>query len=274
MLSGDATITANRIEFAQTGSTITAIASDYAGAAGANPTITTFDELWGFTSERAHRLWDEMVPPPTRRLACRLTVTYAGFEGESELLEGIYKRGIAGGQIAPDLYAAGGLLMYWTHDFTAPWQTEEWRSEMREAHRPNAYLRQIENRWVTSEESFIPIEWYDRCVDPAATPLFADRRLRVWAGVDASVKRDSTAIVLATYDRDSRKVRLVTTGSSGRARRTHSISRRRSSRHCSTWRSASISSRSGTTRTKWPRPLSGSSRSGCRWSNFPRRRAT
>jgi hypothetical protein len=166
LLAGDAIVTANKIVFTSTGATITAIANDYAGAAGANPTISVFDELWGYTSERAHRLWDEMIPPPTRKIACRLTTTYAGYEGESELLEGIYKRGIAGEQIAPDLYAAGGLLLYWTHDFTAPWQTEEWRAQMREQHRPNAYLRQIENRWVTTEDSFIPLEWFDRCVDP------------------------------------------------------------------------------------------------------------
>jgi hypothetical protein len=208
LLSGDAVVTANKITFLATGSTITAIASDYAGAAGANPTITVFDELWGYTSERAHRLWDEMIPPPTRRIACRLTVTYAGHEGESELLESIYRRGIAGEQIAPDLYVAGGLLMFWTHDFTAPWQTEEWRAQMRDMHRPNAYLRQIENRWVTTEDSFIPIEAWDACVDPAARMVLTER-LPVWVGVDASVKRDSTAIVACAYDRASRKVRLV-----------------------------------------------------------------
>jgi hypothetical protein len=86
--------TASRIDFPETGASITAIASDYAGAAGANPTISTFDELWGYTSERSDRLWDEMVPPPTRKIACRLTTTYAGFSDESELLEGLYKRGL------------------------------------------------------------------------------------------------------------------------------------------------------------------------------------
>jgi hypothetical protein len=35
-----------------------------------------------------------MIPPPTRKIACRLTTTYAGFEGESELLETIYQRGL------------------------------------------------------------------------------------------------------------------------------------------------------------------------------------
>ncbi len=62
MLRRAATITANRVTFASTGATITALASDYAGAAGSNPTIVCFDELWAYTSERARRLWDEMIP--------------------------------------------------------------------------------------------------------------------------------------------------------------------------------------------------------------------
>jgi len=97
-------ITASKIQFTSTGATITAIASDYAGAAGSNPTISVFDELWAYTSERSMRLWDEMVPVPTRKISVRLTVTYAGFTGESKLLEDLYKRGIQGEQIAPDLY--------------------------------------------------------------------------------------------------------------------------------------------------------------------------
>jgi phage terminase large subunit-like protein len=202
-------VTADKITFLSTGAMISAIASDYVGAAGANPTVTVFDELWGYQSERSHRLFDEMVPVPTRKIACRLTVSYAGFEGESELLEGLYKRGMAGRQLAPDLYAAGGLLLYWTHRFTAPWQTEEWREQMREQLRPNAYLRLIENRWVTTESSFVDPTWWDACTDPDTSPQLGDRELPVWVGIDASTKRDSTAIVACTYDRDLNKVRLV-----------------------------------------------------------------
>jgi phage terminase large subunit-like protein len=99
-----AKITNNVITFPSTGATITALASDYASAAGANPTITVFDELWAYTSERSRRLWDEMVPVPTRKISVRLTVTYAGFEGESKLLEDLYKRGLAGEEVAADLY--------------------------------------------------------------------------------------------------------------------------------------------------------------------------
>src|SRR5262249_1531307 len=64
------------ITFPSIGATIRAIAADYAGAAGGNQNIAVADELWAFTSERARRLWDEMIPPPTRKIACRLTVTY------------------------------------------------------------------------------------------------------------------------------------------------------------------------------------------------------
>jgi phage terminase large subunit-like protein len=207
LLRDSAKITVNKIEFPSTGATITAIASDYAGAAGANPTITVFDELWAYTSERSQRLWDEMVPVPTRKVSMRLTVTYAGFEGESELLESIYKRGLTGEEIAPDLYCGDGMLMYWTHKPPAPWQTPEWLSQMRQQLRPNAYLRLIENRWVTSESTFVDMDWFDACVDPELSPVLADPHLSVWLGVDASVKRDSTAVVACTFS--DGKARLV-----------------------------------------------------------------
>jgi phage terminase large subunit-like protein len=209
LLAQDAKVAIGKITFPSTGGTISAIPSDYSTAAGANPTIAVFDELWGFASERDHRLFDEMVPPPTRRLACRLTVTYAGYEGESVLLEALYKRGIAGEEIASDLYAAGGLLLYWTHEFSAPWQTEEWREEMRAALRPNAFLRLIENRWVSSESTFLDMDWWDASVDPEARPEVTGDGSPVWVGVDASTKRDSTAIVACSYDWDLRKVRLI-----------------------------------------------------------------
>jgi phage terminase large subunit-like protein len=210
LFSDDVQITAKQVLFVATGSTITALANDYAGSAGANPTITVFDELWGYQSERSNRLFDEMVPPPTRKIAARLTVTYAGYTGESTLLEGLYNRGKAGEELAPDLYAAGSLLMFWTTRFTAPWQTDEWREQMREQLRPNAYLRLIENQWVSGESSFIEMAWWDACVDPEARPVLADPGLSIFVGVDASVKHDATAIVACSYDRETKAVRLVT----------------------------------------------------------------
>jgi phage terminase large subunit-like protein len=80
---------------------------------------------------------------------------------------------------------------------------------MRAQLRPNAYLRHVENRFVTSESNFIPIEWFDACVDSELRPELTDPRLPVWIGVDASTKRDSTAIVCATFSQAAKTVRLV-----------------------------------------------------------------
>ena len=251
---------------------IAAIASDYAGAAGANPTITVFDELWGYARESASRLWDEMIPPPTRRIACRLTVSYAGFLGESDLLEGLYKRGMAGEVLAPDLYSAGGLLCFWTHEFTAPWQTEAWREQMREASRPNAYLRQIENRWVTSESPFIDMDWWDACTDPEWTPRLNAGFWEVFIGVDASVKRDSTAVVTVAWEMMRSGCGLLHTGFFSRVWRSRWTSRARSRRPFGSGNPAIGRARSGSTRIRCRRARSGWCRPGCRWSSFRRRR--
>jgi hypothetical protein len=42
-----------------------------------------------------------MIPPPTRKISCRLVVTYAGFSGESVLLEELYRRGMALPEVGP-----------------------------------------------------------------------------------------------------------------------------------------------------------------------------
>jgi phage terminase large subunit-like protein len=209
LLARDCKITASRIEFPNIRAVIQAIGSDYASAAGANPVISSFDELWAFTSERSRRLWDEMVPPPTRKIGVRLTTTYAGFSGESTLLEELYRRGLAQPEIAPNLYAGDGLLMAWHHEPIAPWQTQTWVSEMRRSLRKNQFLRMVENRFVHSESSFIDLQWWDECCDPQAHPLLADNVLPVFVGVDASVKRDSTAIVVCAWNREHKRVRVI-----------------------------------------------------------------
>jgi phage terminase large subunit-like protein len=101
------------------------------------------------------------------------------------------------------------MLMFWTHSPVAPWQTPEWLDQMRAQMRPNAFLRMIENRFVSSESTFVPMEWWDACIDSAARPIVADKALPVWVGLDASLKRDQTAVVAVTWDQASKQVRLV-----------------------------------------------------------------
>jgi phage terminase large subunit-like protein len=243
LLRDSAKITANKIEFPSPGATITAIASDYAGAAGSNPTVSCFDELWAYILERAYRMCDEMVPPPTRKVALRLTVTYAGFEGESVLLESLYKRATEGEEIGPSLYRAPGLLAAWHHEPVAPWQTPAWIEQVRAQLRPNAYLRQIENRFVTNESSFIDMDWWYACTD-VFRRMLTNPSLPVWVGVDASVKRDSTAIVAATFDHKAGKSDSSGIEFFSHRTRNRSTLRRRSSAHCSSSGDASMCAKS------------------------------
>ena len=192
------------------GAVIIAIPANYASAAGSNHVIAVFDELWAYISERSRRLFDELVPPPTRRIACRLTVTYAGFEGESALLEELYRRGLHQPQVAPNLYAGDGILMFWSHEFVAPWQTDAWRAQMRRSLPLNQYLRMIENRFVSSESPFMDMAVWDKCEDQQLGHAVTDPGLPIWIGIDASIKHDSTAIVATTWDHERQQVRLVT----------------------------------------------------------------
>ena len=210
LLRREARVTADCITFAAFHhATIRTLASNYATVAGANPTISCFDELWAYTSERSQRLWDEMVPSPLRPISLRLTVTFAGFEGESLVLEALYKRGLAQQKVAPNLYAGDGLLMAWHHLPIAPWQTDSWLAEMRKAMRPNQYIRQVENRFVSTESTFVDMTKWDACVRPDLRPVIEDKTMWCWVGVDASFKHDSTAIVGVTWDRKSKQVRQL-----------------------------------------------------------------
>jgi hypothetical protein len=210
LLKSEAKITADKITFPAIGATITAVASDFAGAAGGNANVASFDEAWAYSSERSRRLWDEMVPPPTRKIALRLTTTYAGFEGESTLLEELLKRGTAQPLVGKDLYAGDGILCFLTHEPIAPWQTQSWLGQMRQQLRANAFIRMIENRFVTTESVFVDMDWYDRCVDSALRPeLMGGTMMPVWIGVDASTKHDSSAVVAVTFDDKTNRVRLV-----------------------------------------------------------------
>jgi phage terminase large subunit-like protein len=184
------------------GTLILPIASDYKGAAGSRHSLVVYDEIWGFESEKARRLYEELTPPPTEHSAWILIVSYAGFLGESDLLQSIYDRGMSGKRVDDQLecYQSDELFMFWSHTPRQPWQNEKYYSEQKRILRPAQYSRLHENKWVSSESRFINPGIFDACVSPGLRP---DTSGALFIGIDASVKHDSTALVIVKYSENS-----------------------------------------------------------------------
>jgi phage terminase large subunit-like protein len=208
-----------KITFA-TGTTIRAIASEYAGAAGSNHGLTLWDEIWAGTTENYRRLWDELTPVPTRLNSIRLVFSYAGFEGESKTLRDLYLAGVdaaehpegRGERIDEDLpiyrskESAGlNLVTFWSHECRMPWQTAAWLERQKQDHiskgRVSTWLRLFENRWVSGESAFITAALWDACVDPDRAPLAPNKAIKIWVGVDIGIKSDTTGVVAVTRER-------------------------------------------------------------------------
>lgn len=90
----------------RTGSVIKAVAVDAKGEAGGQQSLTIWTELWGAETTEAKRFWDEMPPIQTVPDSMRLVETYAGYDGESELLQSIYNTGMEGRQLTAGELAA------------------------------------------------------------------------------------------------------------------------------------------------------------------------
>ncbi len=86
------------------GTTLTSMAAMHANIAGANPYASGWTELWGYEHEKEMRAWHEMTPPPTIRDSMRIVDTYAGYEGESGLLNRIEDQAKAAGRLHTDGY--------------------------------------------------------------------------------------------------------------------------------------------------------------------------
>lgn len=203
-----------------------ALAGDYEGAAGGNPTGTFWTELWAFVSERFVRLWDELTPVPTRERSFRFVETYAGFIDESKLLYDLYRRAVrAGDRLTRDdlekyaepgtdpwpypddppfyINKQAGTLTYWDDGKAAqtrmPWQTSDrgraYYREQEQTERPESYQRLHLNYWVSRVQTFIqPAQWA-ACKGPLPEGVALPANWPVVVAVDGSVNSDCTAAV-------------------------------------------------------------------------------
>jgi hypothetical protein len=198
------------------GTIIKAIPNNYAGEAGANYGLTLWSELWAYTLERSQRLFEELVPVPTRKNSMRWIETYAGFEDESKLLLDVFLRvfkdtseselqpeaelieelkdPVTGAQLPCYRRRDMGMFMFWDHERRMTWQLGErgdsYYAEQKAKERPATYIRLHENRWQKSEGTFIPEAWLVR-----SQRIDGPTWERMIVACDASKSGDNTALV-------------------------------------------------------------------------------
>jgi len=217
------------------GTIIQVLTRNYTSNAGGRHALVVFDELWGGTSDDDYRRYDEMTPVPMIPHSLQLITSYAGFYGESQLLYDIYLNSVGKEEIEdgkgekvteledlPCYHNGDAYFAYWDHEPRMPWQTEEYYRKQATTLRDSAYVRLHENRWVTSNEMFFPIEWWDMSIEafteycrnwleshdkPVKEPQSADywvdhpyRKNPVYVAIDTGMKHDCTAVVGVTTD--------------------------------------------------------------------------
>lgn len=183
------------------GAFIEAVPVDPTGEAGANPTASIWSEMWGFRLSAKERLWSEFTIPPTRfGRAIRWVESYAGYTGESPVLEQLYHEGVTEGKHHPDfpdlpVYVndRARLFCYWDHEPRMPWQTDAYYQAEAALLHPSEFQRIHRNEWVSAIGQAIAVESWDRCYDPNMPPLMPSEPIVL--GLDAGVSSDCTALV-------------------------------------------------------------------------------
>ena len=185
---------------------IESIPIDPSGEAGSNADLVVFSELWGAHEEGQTRMWTEMTTPPNKfGRSLRWVETYAGYSGESLLLEQLYdgcvKHGewldLGLGDLEVYVNKQARMLCLWNTRPRLSWQKPDYYSEQEAILPPNEFLRIHRNQWVSSTAEFIPKEWWDAChfsQHGLKEMLLPTSKTPCVFGVDAGVSNDHFGI--------------------------------------------------------------------------------
>lgn len=209
---------------------IEAIPVDPSGEAGGNDDMIVFSELWAAKNDLAKRMWTEMTLSPTKMgKSFRWVETYAGFDGESPLLEQLYHQGVKEGfapewawDIVPPLPVfenlPARLILMWNDEPRLPWQTHAYYAQEEAVLTPSEFSRVHRNQWAGSNQAFVPIEWWDACLHREITP---NKDESMVIAMDAAVSNDLFAVVgVAGVDGENYRVAY---SNAWKARKGHKI---------------------------------------------------
>lgn len=177
---------------------IEAVPVDPQGEAGGNDDLICFSELWAAKSKAAIKMWTEMTLSPTKfKKSFRWIETYAGYVGESPLLEPLYEGVVMRGERLAGEYPIfvdrrARVIALWNTEPRLSWQTPEYYEQEAGALFPPEFRRVHRNEWVSPTSAFVAPEWWQGCAG-TNPPLPKDYPL-VFAA-DAGITSDQFALV-------------------------------------------------------------------------------
>ncbi len=211
-------VTQHAVKF-KNGSVIESVPVDPSGEAGGNDDLVEWTELWAANGQPHQKMWSEMTLSPLKYgRSFRWTDTYAGYTGESPILEQLYQTGVKEGRKL-DLRASGApkdlevfandaarLFVLWNTEPRLPWQTPEYYAQEQASLTESEFLRLHRNQWtMNSEEIFVPSEWWEAC-QVEIPPI---KRETLFVSMDAGISSDCFAIVAASRVKGKAAVRYA-----------------------------------------------------------------
>ena len=194
----------DRLEVKSTGTIARAVPNQMESAAGLNPNLVIFDELWGFNDRG---FFDELTTVPTRRSPLTWIGTYAGFDTASLLYE-LYERGLA----QPDTPNFDPrMFCYWSNENKASWVSQEYLDQQRRRLPPNVYARLHENKWAPKTAGFITAADISRILLETWTMQLVaspESQYRHMLACDLGLVKDRTALAVGHLNTDDQRVYL------------------------------------------------------------------
>lgn len=196
------------------GSRVEMLPVDPTGEAGGNHDLIVLSELWGWRQKKHLQMWEEMTISPNKAGKAQQWIdTYAGFKGESVILEQLYESVVKDEYRVSDEYEFyanenAGIFATWVTKPSFPWQTADYYRKQATKLTPAAYDRLHRNQWVSSSNAFIEPLWWDNL--EADLPAYgATGKEYIVIGIDAAVTADCFAIVGVSKRDDDIYVRFA-----------------------------------------------------------------
>lgn len=192
--NSDIKINNYKIEFKFNNASIQALPLNPEGEAGGNDDLIIWTEAWAAKTKAAQTMFTEMVIPPNKfGKGFKWIESYAGYSGDSPILERLYKENVENGNKLNDImYANGQTFALYNTIPRLPWQTKEYYAQQAKELTESEFNRVHRNMWQSSTNKFVENLQWDLC-KRKIPPL--KRKEKLLLALDVGLQNDCFAIV-------------------------------------------------------------------------------